>query len=90
MQVMLQLQPDAAWSLRRRLPASPASAEFLNRARELGITLRPLRAPSEHSVLAAGFTVEVPDRATAERVIQELRSCDVVEAAYFVPSDELP
>lgn len=90
MQVMLQVQQEAARMLRRHLSASPASAELVNKAQMLGVTLRPLRARSEDSPLASGFTVEVPDMATAERVIKELRDCDAVEAAYFVPSDELP
>lgn len=76
--------------LRRHLLTSPASAELVNKAQRLGLTLRPLRVRSENSILASGFTVEVPDRATAERVIQELRDCDAVESAYFVPSSELP
>jgi hypothetical protein len=76
--------------LRRHSHTSPASAELVGRAQRLGVTLRPLRVRSENSPLASGFTVDVPDRATAERVIAELRDCDAVEAAYFVPSDELP
>lgn len=90
MQVMLHLQPDTARMLRRRLSASAASTELLNKAQKLGITLRPLRAPSDSSALVSGFTVDVPDRATAERVINELQGCNAVEAAYFVPSDALP
>lgn len=76
--------------LRRHSYTSPASAELVYKAQRLGVTLRPLRIRSENSPLASGFTVDVPDRATAERVIAELRGCDAVEAAYFVPSDELP
>lgn len=90
MRVMLQLQQDEARMLRRHLFTSPASAELVEKAQRLGVTLRPLRARSENSPLASGFTVEVPDRATAERVIAELRDCDAVEAAYFVPSNQLP
>ena len=90
MQVRLQVQQEAARMLRRHLFTSPASAELVNKAQQLGVTLQPLRVRSETSPLASGFTVEVPDRATAERVIEGLRDCDAVEAAYFVPSDELP
>jgi len=90
MQVMLQLQSEAARMLRHHSFTSPASAELVRRARKLGVTLRPLRVRSESSPLVSDFTVEVPDRATAERVIEELQDCDAVEAAYFVPSDELP
>ena len=90
MQVMLHLQQDAARMLRQHLFTSPSSAELIKKAQKLGVTLRPLRTRSENSPLASGFTVEVPDRETAERVIEELRDCDAVEAAYFVPSNELP
>lgn len=90
MQVMLQVRRDAAQMLRRRVFDYPGSADLVRRARRLGVTLRPLRARNEDSPLASGFSVEVPDRATAERVIAELRGCDAVEAAYFVPSDALP
>lgn len=89
MQVMLQLQPATAVMLRRRLPASEAADELLRKAQKLGVVLRSLRAPSMGSALASGFTVEVPDRATADRVIQELQDCDAVEAAYLVPPTEL-
>jgi hypothetical protein len=90
MQLMLHVRPDAARMLRRHRPDSVGSLDLLSRARKLGVTLRPLRTRSEDSVLASGFTVEVPDRATAERVAEELRDCDVVESAYFVPAEELP
>lgn len=90
MQVMLHLQADTARMLRCRSSAAAATSELLSRAQKLGVTLRPMRSPSADSVLASDFTVEVPDRATAERIIDELRGCEAVEAAYFVPSDELP
>lgn len=90
MRVMVQLRREEARLLRRNQSASAASVELANKARELGVILRPLRVPSEDSPLASGFTVEVPDRAAAERVIKELRDCEAVEAAYFVPSDGLP
>ena len=90
MQVMLHLQPDTARMLRRHLSASAASTELLNRVQQLGVTLRPLRVSSESSALISGFTIEVPDRDTAERIIMELRDCNAVEAAYFVPADALP
>ena len=90
MQVMLQIQPAAAMTLRQGLGSSAAAAELLQKAKKLGIVLRSFRVPSMSSALASGFTVEVPDRATADRVIQELRDCDAVEAAYLVPPTELP
>lgn len=90
MQVMLQVQSDAAQRLRHRLSASVASQELLSRTQQLGVTLRPLRVPAKGSALSSGFTVEVPDRDTAERVIQALKECEAVEAAYFVPQDALP
>ena len=90
MQVILQVQPATAVSLHRGLEASEAAANLLQTAKKLGVVLRSLRASSKDSPLASGFTVEVPDRATADWVIQELRDCDAVEAAYLVPPTELP
>lgn len=90
MQLMLHVQPDAARMLRHHRAESSACADLLRKARKLGVTLRPLRTGSEDSALASGFTVEVPDMDTAERIAEELRDCDVVESAYFVPADELP
>lgn len=90
MQLMLKVEPTAARILRRHLPASAGSSDLLKKAKQLGITLRPLRAPSEDSALASGFTIEVSNRDMAERVAKELRTLDVVESAYFVPTDELP
>ena len=90
MQLMLHIKPSTARILRRHLPASAGSLDLLNKARELGVKLRPLRTSSEDSDLAAGFTVEVPNQDIAERIARELRDCDAVESAYFVPSDELP
>lgn len=83
MQVMLHVEPAVARSL-RGAPEAAASGELLSRARDLGVTLRPLRFPT------GGFAVEVPDRETAERVARKLGDCDAVEAAYYVPSAELP
>jgi hypothetical protein len=34
--------------------------------------------------------VEVPDYATAERVIAHLQNLEAVEAAYLKPPDEMP
>ncbi|HXQ32959.1 MAG TPA: hypothetical protein VN843_02935 [Anaerolineales bacterium] len=90
MQLMLHLKPNTARIIRWQLPASAGSSDLLNKARELGIKLRPLRTTSEDSDLASGFTVEVSNQDMAERVARELRECDAVESAYFVPSDELP
>jgi len=90
MQVMLQLQPDAAQLLRNPTRTSSASAELLQKARELGVALRPLLAASANSPLATGFSIVVPDRATADRVIESLRRCVAVEAAYLQPPTELP
>jgi hypothetical protein len=44
----------------------------------------------EDPLLAPYFTVEVPDAATAERVIAGLQNCEAVEAAYLKPPEAMP
>jgi hypothetical protein len=83
MQVMVHVDRSIAQSLRGE-PQRGEAFDLLTRAQELGVTLRPLRFPTE------GFAVEVPDRETAERVAEELAVCEGVEAAYFTPPVELP
>src|SRR6266545_6043583 len=83
--VMVQVAPDTARQLRGQVSESPAARQLLGQVARLGIALRLLRARRGDSPLAGGFTVEVADRSTAERVIRALRRCDAVEAAYYAP-----
>ena len=79
-----------ASTLHRRRPPTTASEELSQAAEELGVVLEPMHPGAEDPHLAPYFTVEVPDYATAERVIAHLQGLEAVEAAYLKPPDEMP
>jgi hypothetical protein len=90
MQVILRVRPELALALHGRQLSSSESEEILQTATELGVTLSPMHPGTEDPSLASYFTIEVPERATAEEVIARLNHCHGVEAAYLKPPDELP
>jgi hypothetical protein len=90
MQVMIRVRPEVARTVHQRQPATPVAEELFQAVEELGAALAPVHPGAEDPHLAPYFTVEVPDHATAERVIARLQQCQAVEAAYLKPSDELP
>jgi hypothetical protein len=94
MQVTVQVRPDVARVLQRGLPVrngpADASQALLGAAKELGVELRPIHPGAKDPYLLPYFTVEVPDPATAERVIARLRRHEAVEGAYVKPPDEAP
>ena len=55
-----------------------------------GLTLEPMHRDTDDPTLQSYFVVEVPDHATAQRVMARLRQLEAVEAAYVKPPDELP
>jgi hypothetical protein len=71
-------------------PPTAASEQLLQAAEELGVMLKPVHPSAEDPYLAPYFTVEVPDAATAEKVIEHFKHCKAVEAAYVKPPDEIP
>ncbi|MGH9902135.1 MAG: hypothetical protein ACRD68_10050, partial [Pyrinomonadaceae bacterium] len=70
--------------------ATAPTRELLRAAEDLGVELRPLDAGADSPALSRYFTVEVPNREAAERVVARLRRCGAVEAAYLKPPDEMP
>ena len=93
MRVIVQLQEDAAKDLQQGLTeptAKPETKELIDKANELGAQLEPLHPGQTHPMLTSYFTVEVPDREAAEKVIDRLSQFKIVEAAYLKPDDELP
>ena len=98
MRVNIQLQEDAAMELQQGEASSPSDSseeqvktkELLEAASELGVRLEPLHPGQTHPLLAPHFMVEVPDRETAEQVIDRLSQFPIVEAAYIKPDEELP
>jgi len=95
MRVMTQLRQDAARQLRQeqsgKMAARSAETEqLLNAAAELGVELQPVHPGEVDPLLAPYYMIEVPDRDTAEKVIERLSRFDVVEAAYVKPEEQLP
>jgi hypothetical protein len=97
MRVIVQLQADAATELQQGQlnsltePAGkPETKQLVDTASELGTRLEPLHPGQTHPLLTSYFVAEVPDRETAEKVIDRLSKFKIVEAAYLKPDDELP
>lgn len=90
MQITVHVRGDAPTTRDIRPSPSPVANEVAQAAKELGVELEPMHPGVEDSSLAQFYTVEVPDTATAEKVIKRLRSCAAVEAAYLKPPDALP
>lgn len=90
MNITIQLQKEAASALQGEGPETEASREINEAAREMGIRLRPLHPGTKDPNLASYFYAEVPDAATAERVLSRLGNCGAINAAYLKPPDELP
>jgi hypothetical protein len=72
MQVTGRVRPDTGLALQRRQPPTHASEELLQVGAQLGVAVAPMHPEVAEPSLAAYFTIEVPDPATAERVIARL------------------
>ena len=98
MRVEIQVQSDAALDLHGQQagPQKGASqsasgaSELKREVEELGLRLEPMHPGQTHPLLAPYFMIEVPDRQTAERVIDRLTHNKIVEAAYLRPEDAAP
>lgn len=98
MRVILQVDQDAASALQQRQAsdASPSqqedtkSRELLDAAAELGVRVEPLHPGQTDPLLASYFMVEVPDRETADRVVDRLSRLTTVQGAYLKPEEQLP
>jgi hypothetical protein len=84
-EIVVKLAPSAAAERsdqRRRLGA---------RAAELGIELEPVDPAGTDRELGAYLVARVEnDEAVLDAVVEQLRSCDGVEAAYTKPRGEAP
>ncbi len=87
MQITVQVRDDPAHDLHDRQATTPPIQKLLEKANELGIVLEPMHPQAADPRLATYFTAQVPDRATAEQVIRDLRQFDAVAAAYVKPPD---
>jgi hypothetical protein len=82
MEVVIQVTADAE-SVARQPTA------LTQRVRALGLTLQPID-PSGDRIMSTYYRVEVPDTATATRVIEAVREVPSVAAAYVKPGDAPP
>jgi hypothetical protein len=77
----------------RPVPAPAVASEvraLMDATGSLGAALRPVHPSGGDPELGAWFTLEVPDRATAERAVEVLRALDGVTAAYVKAPAEPP
>jgi hypothetical protein len=90
MQLTMQVSRGVATLLQQRDLFAPEVRELVRISDELGVDLEPLHPGTTSPLLIPYFTVEVPDVATAERVMERLRHVWGVEAVYVKPPDEAP
>jgi len=89
-QITVQVSADVARALYQYGPSTAKSEEILRTVGAFGLTLEPMHRDTKDPHLQSYFTVEVPDHATAQRVIDYLQQSEAVEAAYVKPPDALP
>jgi hypothetical protein len=90
MQVTVQVSVDVAQALHQGSPPTAESEELLKTIGTFGLALEPMHRDTDDPNLQSYFTVEVPDHATAQRVMNRLQQSESVKAAYVKPPDELP
>lgn len=89
MYVTVRLAPDVARALHHR-EQTARSEEVASATRELGVTLVPIHPGIEDGELMRYFAIEVPSQPVADGVIQRLRRCAAIDAAYVKPPEALP
>lgn len=87
--LIVKVYTNLANAVRLRQKSSAKLKELLDVEKELGIVLKPLHPGTKDRYLSPYFSVQLSDRATAERMISRLQNCKAVEAAYFKPPEEL-
>ncbi len=90
MRINLHLHPNAALPLHEGAPGNASSKELLLAAKKLGVTVIPVYPGTRSKQLKTHFVVEVPDEATAVRVLDKFRGLAATETAYLKPEDALP
>ena len=95
MRVMTQLRPQAARELRsaqtgRNVPLSPETRQLAELANRLGVKLEPVHPGDVHPSLIPYYLIEAPDQETVDKLLEELRQLNAVEAAYVKPDEQLP
>ena len=89
MYVTVRLVADVARAVHHN-ERTPTSEELASATRELSVTLVPIHPGIEDGELMRYFAIEVPSQPVADRVIERLRRCAAIDAAYVKPPDALP
>jgi hypothetical protein len=89
-QITIKVSTDVARVLRTQEKPTIESKKLCTIAEKLNVVLEPLHSETEEPLLASYFVVDVPDSATAEIIISNLRQSAAIEAAYLKPPDEAP
>lgn len=80
MEITIKLAPEVACAIYRGKPLKEACPEVSAVADRLSTSLKPHTPPDQY------FTLEVPDRATADQIVKQLDGCcSHVLAAYWKP-----
>lgn len=98
MRVEIQLEQQASLDLHKQqgepekgdLHNPSEVSQLLREVKKLGLKLEPVHPLQTHPLLTPYFMVDVPDRQTAERVIEKLSKNQIVEAAYLHPEESAP
>jgi hypothetical protein len=90
LEITVQLKPKAAAEFTHEAQPTPETEQLARSLKELGLSLQPMHPGQGDPTLASYFTIEVPDRKTADRALEALRGRDAVEAAYVKPAAEHP
>ena len=88
--IVVKLAQNFAKEAHQEKLVSPELVELSSVQKSLGIVLEPLHPASDDSNLIPFFIANVPDLAASKLVLERLRRCKAVDAAYTKPSDELP
>jgi hypothetical protein len=88
--VIVQLEREAADDLIRNTSVDPATAQLRETLAALGVTLHPQHPDTRDPQLSRYFAVDVHDRFEGERVAVALGTLRAVTAAYVKPQAEPP
>ncbi len=90
MKVTVKVSADVARILHKRGPPTADSEELVRTVERFDFTLVPMHRATGDPNLQRYFIVEVPDIATAQRLIDSLLQLKTIEGAYVTPPAELP
>ena len=90
MYITIKISAETVQNLHKRSLSTPELMELLKIEKEFGIIMEPLHPFSNDFRLDPYFVVRVPKGIDAEEIIARFRQCEMVEAVYIKPPDEMP